>query len=150
MITILLVEDNEDHAELVRRNFAEHHVANKIRHVKDGEDALDYLFRRGRYADKADSPTPHLILLDLRLPKIDGIDVLKEIKAADALKNIPVVVLTSSQAEQDIAKAYANYANSYLVKPVDFGKFTSLMHDLGYYWLAWNKNPLQADDGTPH
>jgi CheY-like chemotaxis protein len=146
MITILLVEDNEDHAELVRRNFADHRVANTIHLARDGEEALQYLFRQGRYADTATSPTPHLVLLDLRLPKIDGIDVLKRIKGSDALKSIPVVVLTSSYAEQDIAKAYANSANSYLVKPVDFDKFTRLMHDLGYYWLAWNTNPLSAGE----
>lgn len=143
MLVILLVEDNEDHAELVLRNFAENLVANRIYHVKDGEEALDYLFRRGKYSERADSPTPNLILLDLRLPKIDGIDVLKEIKKQEEIRNIPVVVLTSSAAEQDIAKAYAHNANSYLVKPVDFEKFTRMMKDLGYYWLAWNTNPLQ-------
>ena len=149
MITILLVEDNEDHAELVRRNFAEHLVANTIHHARDGEEALHYLLHKGKYADSATSPTPHLVLLDLRLPKIDGIDVLKQIKASDTLRSIPVVVLTSSYAEQDIAKAYANSANSYLVKPVDFGKFTRLMHDLGYYWLAWNTHPLKTG-GSQH
>jgi CheY-like chemotaxis protein len=149
MITILLVEDNDDHAELVRRNFADHLVANTIHHARDGEEALQYLFRTGKYADSANSPTPHLVLLDLRLPKIDGIDVLKQIKGTESLRNIPVVVLTSSYAEQDVAKAYANSANSYLVKPVDFDKFTKLMHDLGYYWLAWNRHPLEAGE-MPH
>jgi CheY-like chemotaxis protein len=146
VLNILLVEDNEDHAELVQRNFADNHVANRIHHVKDGEEALLYLFRRGRYTDPAKSPTPNLILLDLRLPKVDGIEVLKQIKASREHKSIPVVVLTSSSSEQDIAKAYANNANSYLVKPVDFEKFTRMMKDLGYYWLAWNINPLQARD----
>jgi len=145
-LTILLVEDNEDHAELVQRNFADNHVANTIHHVKDGEEALNYLFRKGAYADPAKSPLPNLILLDLRLPKVDGIEVLKEIKASEALKSIPVVVLTSSSAEQDIAKAYASNANSYLVKPVDFEKFTRMMKDLGYYWLAWNRNPQKPRD----
>jgi len=142
MLTILLVEDNEDHAELVRRSFADNQVANRIHHVKDGEEALNYLFRRGEYADQEKSPVPNLVLLDLRLPKVDGIEVLKEIKASARLKSIPVVVLTSSLAETDIAKAYANNANSYLVKPVDFEKFTKLMKDLGYYWLAWNQKPV--------
>lgn len=146
MLTILLVEDNEDHAELVRRSFAENHVANKIFHVKNGEDALDYIFHQGAFANRVDSPTPNLILLDLRLPKIDGIEVLRQIKSSEKHKSIPIVVLTSSSAEQDMARAYGNYANSYLVKPVDFEKFTLMMKDLGYYWLAWNKNPLQADN----
>ena len=140
-LNILLVEDNEDHAELVLRNFADNHVANTIHHVKNGEEALDYLFRRGVYAERTTSPMPNLVLLDLRLPKVDGIEVLKEIKASEAHKNIPVVVLTSSSAEQDVARAYACNANSYLVKPVDFDKFSHMMKDLGYYWLAWNKNP---------
>ena len=142
LLTILLVEDNEDHAELVRRSFADNHVANAIHHVKNGEEALDYLFRRGAYSDRNDSPTPNLILLDLRLPKVDGIEVLKEIKASEIYKSIPVVVLTSSSAEQDIARAYSNHANSYLVKPVDFEKFSRMMQDLGYYWLAWNEYPF--------
>jgi len=144
LLTILLIEDNEDHAELVRRSFADNHVANQIYHVKDGEEALSYLFRRGNYSDLGNSPMPNLILLDLRLPKVDGIEVLREIKASESHKSIPVVILTSSSAENDIALAYSNYANSYLVKPVDFEKFTTMMKDLGYYWLAWNKNPLLA------
>jgi CheY-like chemotaxis protein len=141
MLNILLVEDNDDHAELVQRNFAENLVANKIYHARDGEEALNFIFRRGVFAEKIDSPTPNLILLDLRLPRIDGIEVLKEIKASEKHKTIPVVILTSSQAEQDIARAYASNANSYLVKPVDFDKFTRMMKDLGYYWLAWNTHP---------
>lgn len=147
LLTILLVEDNEDHAELVRRSFNDNRVANTIHHVKDGEEALDYLFRRGAYSEQNSSPRPNLILLDLRLPRVDGIEVLREIKASEILKCIPVVILTSSGAEQDIAGAYSNHANSYLVKPVDFEKFTKMMKDLGYYWLAWNKNPLKA--GAP-
>jgi two-component system response regulator len=98
MLKILLVEDNEDHAELIQRNFAENHVANKIYHARDGEEALNYLFRRGVFADATSSPAPNLILLDLRLPKIDGIEVLKEIKASEKHRTIPVVVLTSSSA----------------------------------------------------
>ena len=144
MLNILLVEDNDDHAELVLRNFADHHVANKIFRVKDGAEALDFIFRRGAFSDEESSPTPNLILLDLRLPKIDWIEVLREIKSSEKHRAIPVVVLTSSQAEQDIAKAYGSNANSYLVKPVDFDKFTRMMKDLGYYWLAWNTNPLRG------
>lgn len=138
-LNILLVEDNEDHAELIQRNFRDNQVANKIYWVKDGEEALDYLFQRGAYADRV---CPHLILLDLRLPKVDGIEVLKTIKTDEKLKSIPVVVLTSSESEKDIRKVYEYYANSYLVKPIDFQQFTKLMRDLGFYWLGWNKNPF--------
>ncbi|MFQ6041307.1 MAG: response regulator [Candidatus Poribacteria bacterium] len=140
-LVILLVEDNLGHAELVIRSFQEHRVANKIHHVLDGEVALDYLFRRGDYADPENSPRPHLILLDLRLPRIDGLEVLKEIKVDEKLRCIPVVILTTSEAESDLARAYDNHANSYLVKPVDFDKFTQLMQDLGFYWLCWNCQP---------
>ena len=137
---ILLIEDNQDHAELVIRNLEENRVANKLVHLATGEAALDYLFHRGDYADASMSPRPHLILLDLRLPKIDGLEVLKEIKNSE-LKGIPVVVLSSSETDLDLKKAYEMGANSYLVKPVDFEKFASLMDDLGYYWLCWNKYP---------
>ncbi len=140
-LVILLVEDNPDHTELILRNFEEHRVANRIYHVSDGEQALNYLHRRDEFADTTKSPRPDLILLDLRLPKIDGLEVLKEIKAHQGLQRIPVVVLTSSEAERDLNSAYLNRANSYLVKPVDFDKFTELMDDLGFYWLAWNRKP---------
>jgi CheY-like chemotaxis protein len=138
---ILLVEDNEAHAELVMRSFEDHALANKIYHVKDGEEALDYLFHRGLYADIGTSPVPHVVLLDLRLPKIDGLEVLRQIRESDATKRLPVVVLTTSAAEVDVAKAYKYHVNSYLVKPLDFDQFSKLMKDLGYYWLAWNHYP---------
>lgn len=140
-LVILLVEDNPDHTELIMRSLHDHRVANKIYHVPDGEEALDYLFRRAGYTDPKKSPRPHVILLDLRLPKIDGLEVLKEIKASDELRRIPVVVLTTSEAEGDVSTAYENHANSYLVKPVDFDKFTKLMNGLGFYWLSWNRKP---------
>ena len=138
-LNILLVEDNPDHAELVVRSFKNHRVANIMHHVVDGEAALDYLFHRGAY--ESASPRPNLILLDLRLPKIDGLAVLKEIKEAEDLRCIPVVILTTSEAESDVAQAYDYHANSYLTKPVDFDNFTEMMNDLGFYWLAWNKRP---------
>ena len=140
-LIILLVEDNQDHAELIVRSFQDHRVVNKIYHVVDGEKALDYLFRRGEYADPESSPQPHVILLDLRLPRIDGLEVLKEVKADENLRRIPVVILTTSEAESDLAQAYEHHANSYLVKPVDFDKFTQLMDDMGFYWLGWNRHP---------
>jgi two-component system, response regulator len=141
-LVILLVEDNEDHAELVRRSLSQNRVANRIIWVDDGEKALHYLFRKGDYKDPEKSPVPSVVLLDLRLPRVDGLEVLGRIKADPELQRIPIVILTSSAAETDIAKAYEFHANSYIVKPVDFLKFTQLMDDLGFYWLGWNKHPL--------
>ena len=138
---ILLVEDNLAHAELVMRSLRDYHIINTVEHLSNGEAALDYVFRRGAYASAERSPRPHLILLDLRLPRIDGLDVLKAIKASQELHTIPVVILTTSEAEQDMTRAYQHHANSYLVKPVDFDTFTQLMEELGLYWLAWNYSP---------
>ncbi|MDD3268783.1 MAG: response regulator [Syntrophomonadaceae bacterium] len=142
-LVILLVEDNEDHAELVKRQFEVQRIANRIIHVGDGEEALDYLFRRGQYTDDEEYPLPNLILLDLRLPKMDGLSVLSEIKKSEQLRVIPTVVLTSSESEKDIKSAYINYVNSFLVKPIDFSKFAALMDELGMYWLGWNTNPYK-------
>lgn len=140
-LTILLVEDNPAHAEMVIRNFQDHKVANKIYHVVDGEAALDFLYHRHQFSDPASSPRPHVILLDLRLPKINGLQVLHEIKNDENLLSIPVIVLTTSEAERDLTSAYENHTNSYLVKPIDFTKFSQLINDLGFYWLAWNRQP---------
>jgi CheY-like chemotaxis protein len=140
-LIILLVEDDPAHVEIVRRNFQDFRVANRLIHVEDGQEALDYLFRRDKFSDPDESPRPHLILLDLRLPKVDGLEVLKTIKQDAGLCLIPVVILTTSAAESDILKAYENHASSYLVKPVDFSQFLNLMETLGYYWLAWNRFP---------
>ncbi len=142
---ILLVEDNPDHAELIMRSLEGHKMIGQVYHVADGETALDYLFRQQAYSDPVLSPRPDLVLLDLRLPKINGQQVLKEIKNADDLSSIPVVILTSSDLEQDIDEAYVNHANSYLVKPLDFHKFAQLMNDMGAYWLRWNVRH-QADE----
>jgi two-component system, response regulator len=140
---ILLVEDNDAHAELVIRGMRDQQVANKIHHVSDGEQALDYLFMRGAYADPVTNPRPNFVLLDLRLPRVDGLEVLRTIKTTPSLLRIPVVILTSSDAESDIAKSYDYHANSYVVKPLDFKTFTKLMKDLGFYWLGWNAKPLK-------
>jgi len=137
----LLVEDNRDHAELVMRSLAEHRVVNKVVHLTDGEMALDYLLHRGSYADTTQYPRPCVVLLDLRLPKVDGLEVLKTIKMTSELQGLPVVILTTSESERDMARAYEHHANSYLVKPVDFQKFQELMNDLGFYWLSWNRSP---------
>jgi CheY-like chemotaxis protein len=145
-ITILLVEDDEAHAEIVRRNLAQFRVANNIVHVTDGQAALDYLLRENGFADPAASPRPDLVLLDLRLPKVDGQEVLRRIKDHQGLRTIPIVVLTTSKAELDMIRAYEHGAGSYLVKPVDFEKFTSLMEAFGFYWLAWNQFPRLSDE----
>ncbi len=141
--TILLVEDNPAHAELILRGFEDLSVAKKIYLVSDGEAALDYLFRRSSYSDPQKSPRPRLILLDLRLPKIDGLEVLKEIRASDELKKTPVVILTTSNAERDAARAYEEHASSYLVKPLGGQKLVQLMKDIGFYWLGWNYYPWE-------
>jgi len=149
-IMILLVEDDLAHAEIVRRNFDSCRVANRLIHVTDGQAALDYVNQRGDYSDPAKSPRPGVILLDLRLPKVDGLEVLNSIKTDPKLSSIPVVILTTSKAEVDKVKAYALHANSYLVKPVDFTQFTQLMEAFGYYWLAWNQSPhANPTPGSP-
>lgn len=140
-VTILLAEDDPAHAEIVRRTMAMVRIANHMEHVEDGQDALDYLFRRNQFSDPVKSPRPGLILLDLRMPRVDGLEVLKKIKIDPDLMQIPVVILTTSATETDMARAYKYHANSYLIKPVDFNKFTAMMEIIGYYWLMWNHTP---------
>ncbi|NLP01454.1 MAG: response regulator [Fibrobacter sp.] len=139
---ILLVEDNESHAILAIRGLSQYHKKPRIVHVSDGESALDYLLGRGEYSRPRSNPRPRLVLLDLRLPKIDGLDVLKEMKSSEDLRVIPVVILTSSMAEPDIVRSYYYNANSYLVKPLDFEEFRKEMLCVANYWLNWNINPL--------
>ena len=134
---VLLVEDNRAHAELVKVCFSNNSAS--IYHVVDGENALDFLFRRGPYSNVATSPRPHLILLDLNLPRLSGLEVLNTIKASDSLRSIPVVILSTSDAEQDIARAYAQHANDYIVKPVDFGEFSKAITMISTYWLRKNR-----------
>ncbi|MEI6073373.1 MAG: response regulator [Verrucomicrobiae bacterium] len=140
-VVILLVEDDLAHAEIVRRNLESCRVANQLIHVSDGQAALNYVNRQGDYSDPATSPRPGVILLDLRLPKVDGLEVLQRLKSDPQFSSIPVVILTTSQTEYDMVKAYALHANSYLVKPVDFSQFSQLLETFGYYWLAWNQHP---------
>jgi CheY-like chemotaxis protein len=139
-LNILLVEDNPDHAELVRRNLEHFQVANYLYHVEDGAAAIDYLFGHGIYADRSRFPAPDLVLLDLRLPRVDGLEVLRLVKGDPTLHRTPIVVLTTSDAERDVAMAYEFHANSFVTKPVDFHLLAQLIKDLGFYWLAWNKN----------
>lgn len=140
-LTILHVEDNVNHAGLVMRCLEDSSVANVIHLAEDGQAALDYLFRRGEYQDPRSSPTPHVVLLDLRLPKLDGLEVLRTIKTTEALLKIPVVILTSSEADEDIARSYEYHVNSYIVKPTDFERFTEMMEHVGFFWLGWNRCP---------
>ncbi len=136
--TILLVEDDETHAMLIMRSFEGIDV-DRISLVGDGCEAMDYLLHRGKYANKENSPRPDLVLLDLRIPKLDGHEVLKKIKSSDELRTIPVVVLTTSKNERDISSAYFNFANGYVVKPLGFDKFQQMIKDIGVYWLCWNE-----------
>jgi CheY-like chemotaxis protein len=139
-VEILLVEDNPLDAELTIRALKKGGLANKLLWLKDGEQALDYLFRRGAYADR-DDILPRLVLLDLKMPRVDGIEVLRTIKKDERTRRIPVVVMTSSQEERDVAQSYDFGVNSYVVKPVDFGAFADLARQAGFYWLAINRAP---------
>ena len=138
---VLLVEDNPDHEELVRRAFSDCGARVRLQVARHGEEALDYLFRRGEYGDAERSPRPRLILLDLRLPRMDGLEVLAEIKSSPELRAIPTVVLTTSESDHDVARACAQHANSYLVKPVEFERFEALIGDVESYWLTLNRQP---------
>ena len=138
---ILLVEDNPDDAALTLRAFKRSHVANPIAEVRDGIEALDFLFARGVYSDRATAPLPTLIILDLKLPKLDGLGVLKAIREDERTRLLPVVVLTSSKEEQDLISSYSLGANSYVRKPVDFNEFLEAVKVLGIYWLMMNQSP---------
>lgn len=139
MFNILLVEDNPAHAEMIIRSFEQNDPTIGIHHVSDGEAALDCLFGRGDYAAPRPAFRPDVILLDLRLPRRSGLETLQTVKSAPGLRCIPVIVLTTSEAEGDLSLAYQYRANSYLVKPVQFDKFVRLMQDIGVYWLEWNR-----------
>ena len=140
-LVILLVEDDQAHAEIVRRCLSGVGLANRIVHVEDGQAALDYLFREGHFADPATSPRAALILLDLRLPKVDGFSVLLRLKEDSTLIRIPTVVLTTSDDEADVVRSYENGAVSYLVKSADCARFTMQMEAFGAYWMTWNRFP---------
>lgn len=140
-IVILLAEDDPAHAEIVHRTMELAQITHRMEHVEDGQQALDYLYQRGHFSDPTLAPRPRLILLDLRMPRIDGLEVLKLIKSDPLMMHIPVIVLTTSAAEADMAKAYDHHANSYLVKPVNFSRFTTMMEAIGSYWLLWNRTP---------
>ncbi len=138
---ILLVEDNEDDIELTRMAFSENRIANRIDVVRDGEEALDYLFCRGDHAHRKDEPLPAVVLLDLRLPKLDGLEVLKKLRDTRSTRYLPVVILTSSKEQDDLLASYDRGANSYIRKPVGFEQFSKVVQDLELYWLVLNEAP---------
>lgn len=140
-VEILLVEDNPSDEELTLHALRKHHLVNTIHVVRDGAEALDFLFCRGQYAERGPLDAPRMILLDLKLPKVDGLEVLRQIKADEGLRRIPVVVLTSSNHETDIVESYNLGVNSYIVKPVEFDQFTETVRQLGMYWLLLNETP---------
>ncbi len=142
--TILLVEDNPDDVELTLMALNENNIANRIDVVTDGAEALDYLFREGGYKDRDKNAMPSLVLLDLRLPKVDGLEVLHTIREDERTSLLPVVILTSSKEEKDIVNGYKLGANSYIQKPVDFSKFLEAVKQLGLYWLVINEPPPVA------
>ncbi len=145
---ILLIEDNPDDEELTIRALKKNNISNPVDVVRDGEQALDYLFRRGAYAGLENNLPPQLILLDLKIPKFDGLEVLKQIRQNPATKLLPVVILTSSKEEQDIINGYDSGANSYIRKPVSFADFTDAVHNLGLYWLILNECPPTQKQGV--
>ena len=145
---IMLVEDNADDLELTLRAFEKSGISHEIVVARDGQEALDYLFVAGKFAERDPHVVPEVVLLDLKLPKLDGLDVLRRLRADERTRRLPVVVLTSSKEEQDVLRSYDLGANSFVRKPVDFAQFLQAARQLGVYWLDANINPLPAA-GTP-
>ena len=141
--TILLVEDNPDDVELLLRALRKNNIANSIAITRDGAEALDYLFATGKYTDRNANETPRIILLDLKLPKLNGLQVLERIRADERTVLTPVIILTSSKEEQDLISGYKSGANSYVRKPVDFNEFVDAVRQIGLYWLLINETPHQ-------
>jgi two-component system response regulator len=141
-VEILLVEDNITDAELTIRELKKHNMANNLIHLKDGEEALDFIFATGKYANTREIQyTPKVVLLDIQMPKVNGIEVLEKIKTDPKTRSVPVVILTSSKENPDIQKCYDLGANSYIVKPVNFDGFAQAIKNLGFYWLLLNQAP---------
>ncbi len=140
-VEILLVEDNGRDAELMVRALRKNHLANQLHVIEDGPEALDFIFRRGAYAQGSHAENPRVILLDIKLPKLSGLEILREIKSNPETRSVPVVMVTSSNEDPDIKTAYELGANSYVVKPVDFDSFQEAMSTIGLYWLLVNQRP---------
>jgi len=138
-VEILLVEDNPHDAELTIRALKKANLANQLIHLRDGAEAIDFLFGKGLYADRNIGNRPKVILLDIKMPKVDGIEVLRQLKLHEDTRTIPVVIMTSSKEEQDIITSYDLGVNSYVVKPVDFEGFAKAVSELGFYWLITNQ-----------
>ena len=138
-VEILIVEDNARDLELTMRALSKHKLGNRVFAVRDGAEALDFLFATGAYEQRHIGDGPHVIFLDLKLPKVDGIEVLRRIKADERMRTIPVVMVTSSAQERDVVESYRLGVNSYVVKPIDFDSFVKTIADLGFYWLAVNR-----------
>jgi two-component system, response regulator len=141
-VDILLVEDNPHEARLTTMSLQERDLADKLKHVDDGAEALDFIFARGIYSDRINARPPKIVLLDLNLPKVSGLEVLRQIKSNAATKSIPVVILSSSKQNSDITSGFSLGANSYIVKPVEFESFQKAVADLGIYWLHLNESPI--------
>jgi two-component system response regulator len=148
-VEILLVEDSEADAELTLRALRSGKLLNPIHVVRDGEEALDFLFCRNSYADRAGVEYPRLVLLDLKLPKVDGLTVLRELKSDQRTRLIPIVILTSSREERDVVNGYQLGVNSYIQKPVDFDKFRETVRQLGWYWMLINQAPIDSRSAGP-
>jgi len=145
-VEILLVEDNPNDAELAIRALKAHNLANKLIWVKDGVEALDFIFAQGQYADRLIEDVPKLVLLDLKLPRVNGLEVLEKIKSDKRTRTVPIVVLTSSSEERDIVTSYNLGVNSYILKPVDFDKFIDAVKQVGLYWVLMNKTQQHWKD----
>lgn len=142
VVEVLLIEDNPNDVELMLHTLKKNNLANLIHVVRDGAEALDFLFCRGAYESRNPNHTPKVVLLDLKLPKVDGLEVLRQIRGDERMRQLPVVVMTSSREERDIIESYKLGINSYIVKPLDFGEFSEVVHQVGCYWMLLNQPPI--------